>query len=168
MLTLIAAMLAGVSSGAADTQALGLPGVFEATCLDGQARLAATPIAFTQLPPSLQSSLGQPASSKVWQLNSSGHSYLYMLDYSDGPGVSPKICGLASDAMDLSTATNALGARIAGGVERSGQRSAQWLNAQDGYMATATTAGPFKVLQISWLSDAQKAAAMAQVGQLPR
>jgi hypothetical protein len=169
MLPFIALILAGAAqtSAAVDAQPATLPAVFEATCLDGQARLSATPIDFRQLPATLQKSLGQPTSSKVWQLNASGHSYLYILDYPTGSGVSPKICGLASDEMDLGSATNALGARVAGGVERSGGRSAQWLNAKDGYVATATTAAQFKVLQISWLSDAQKAEAMEQVGQLP-
>jgi|SRR5437870_9060592 len=169
MLPFIAVILAAgaLTSAAVDAQPASLPGVFEATCLDGQARLSATPIDFRELPAALQRSLGRPASSKVWQLNAEGHSYLYILDYPQGPGLSPKICGLASDAMDLSTATKALGARVAGGMERSGGRSAQWLNAKDGYVATATTAAQFNVLQISWLSADQKSEAVEQVGQLP-
>ena len=31
----------------------------------------------------------------------------------------------------------------------------------------ATSAGPFNVLQISWLSDADRATAQAQIGQMP-
>ena len=172
MLTIIAALLTGAAAatGASDAQVGNLPGVFAATCLDGQARLSAgdvTPIGFDGLPSALQERLGRPASAKVWRLNSSGHSYLYILDYAATPGVSPKICGLASDVMDLTTAADALGARVAGGMERSGLRSAQWLNAKDGYVATATTASQFNVLQISWMSDADRAAALAQVEQLP-
>jgi hypothetical protein len=41
------------------------------------------------------------------------------------------------------------------------------LNARDGYVATATSASTLKVLQISWLSEAAKAKAQAQVEQLP-
>src|SRR3954452_7349463 len=152
MLPFIALILAGAAQTSAAAQPSTLPAVFEATCLDGQARLSATPIDLRQLPAALQKSLGQPTSSKVWQLNASGHSYLYILDYPAWSGASPKICGLASDEMDLGSATNALGARVAGGVERSAARSAQWLNAKDGYVATATTAAQYKVLQISWLS----------------
>jgi hypothetical protein len=170
MLTLIAAVLASAASGAADTQVSNLPGLFQATCLDGQARLGAgevTPISVDQLPPALREGLGHPASGKVWQLNAVGHSYLYMLDYSAGPGISPKICGLASDSMDLRSASDAVEARVAGGVSRNKPRSAQWLNARDGYIATVTSAANFNVLQISWMSDADHSAAMAQVEQLP-
>lgn len=170
MLPFIAALLAGAVSGTADAQATNLSGLFEAVCLDGQARMRAnevTPISFDQLPSAIRESLGRPASGKVWQLNASSRSYLYVLDYEAGPGISPKVCGLASDAMDLNVAAGALGARVAGGMERGGPRSVQWLNAKDGYVATATAAAQFNVLQISWMSDADKAAAMAQVAQLP-
>ena len=172
MLPFIAALLSGAAAatGTSDAQVGNLPGVFEAACLDGQARLSAaevTPIGFAALPAPLQQGLGHPASAKVWQLNSSGHSYLYILDYAAAPGISPKICGLASDVMDLNAAAAVLGARVAGGMERGNMRSAQWLNAKDGYVATATTAATFNVLQISWLSDADRSAAMAQVDQLP-
>ena len=173
MLSFLVAVLAGAAQGsaAAEVHATNLPRVFEAACLDGQAKLSAgevTPISFDQLPSALRDKLGQPASGNVWQLNASGRSYLYMLDYDASSGANPKICGVASDAMDLNAGTVALAARVAGGIERSGQRSAQWLNAKDGYVATATTASQFKVLQISWLSESQKAAALAHVGQLPQ
>ena len=173
MLPFLAALLSGaaVAAGATDVQVANLPGVFEATCLDGQAKLGAgdvTASSFDQLPSSLRDSLGHPASGNVWRLNTSGNSYLYVLNYAAAPGVSPKVCGLASDAMDLRTASDVLGARVAGGVERNNSgRSAQWLNARDGYVATATTAAKLKVLQISWMSDADKARAMEQVEQLP-
>jgi hypothetical protein len=173
MLPFIAALLSGaaVTAGATDAQVGNLPGVFEATCLDGQAKLSAgevTPSSFDQLPSSLRESLGRPASGNVWRLNTSGNSYLYVLNYPGGPGMSPKVCGLASDAMDLRTASDALGTRVAGGVERSSSgRSAQWLNARDGYIATATTAAELKVLQISWMSDEDKARALEQIEQLP-
>lgn len=167
----VAALLSAAAvTGANDVQVSNLPAVFEAACLDGQARLSAadvTPISFDSLPSALRKGLGRPASAKVWQLSSSGRSYLYILDYSAAPGVSPKICGLASDLMDLNMAAAALGARVAGGVERNRLRSAQWLNAKDGYVATATSASQFNVLQISWMSDADRAAALAQVEQLP-
>jgi hypothetical protein len=171
MLTLLAALLAaGAQGSTADIQSGNLPSVFEATCLDGTARLSAgtvTEIGFNRLPASLQERLGQPASGKVWQLNAAGHAYLYVLDYGNGPGISPKVCGIASDAMDFKAGADALEARVAGSVSRDRSRSAQWLNAKDGYIATATSAGPFNVLQISWLSDADRATAQAQIGQMP-
>ena len=173
MLTYLAAVLsaAATSAGASGAQIAYLPGVFESTCLDGQAKLSAAEVtvsSFDQLPASLRESLGRPESGNVWRLNNGGDSYLYVLNYPAGPGVSPKICGLASDTMDLRTASDALSARVAGGADRNTSgRSAQWLNARDGYIATATTTAKLKVLQISWMSDVDKERAMAQIEQLP-
>jgi hypothetical protein len=171
MLTFLAALLAGGAQvSMANVQPSSPQSVFEATCLDGSARLSSgmvTEVGFNGLPSDLRTSLGQPASGKVWRLNDSGRSYLYILEYGNAPGVSPKVCGLASDAMDLQMATDMLGTRVAGGLEAGGGRSAQWVNVRDGYVATATTAAQFKVLQISWFSDADRATAQAQVDQLP-
>ena len=169
MLSFIAAILAGSVQATAATNVSDLPALFQATCLDGQARLRAdeiTPISFDQLPSDLRTRLGQPASSKVFRVNASGSSYLYLLDYAAGPGISPKICGVASDAMDLKTAGDSLEMRVTGSVSRDRMRSSQWLNAKDGYVATATTAAAFKVLQISWMSDSDRAAALVQVQSL--
>ena len=171
MLRFLAAVLAGtaLAAGAADAQVANLPGVFQATCLDGQAKFRAnevSAISFDRLPAGLRQSLGQPASGKVWQLNGSGQTYLYMLDYQDGSGGS-RVCGLASDAMDLKTAGDLLESRVTGSVARTRSRSAQWLNAKEGYVATATTAAALNVLQISWLSEAEKVKAQQQVERLP-
>ncbi len=169
MLSFLAAILAGSVQAPAATNVSDLPALFQATCLDGQARLRAdeiTPISFDQLPSDLRTRLGQPASSKVFRVNASGSSYLYLLDYAAGPGISPKICGVASDAMDLKTAGDSLEMRVTGSVSRDRMRSSQWLNAKDGYVATATTAAAFKVLQISWMSDSDRAAALVQVQSL--
>ena len=173
MLPFLAAVLAGAASGAgaADVQLSDVPAMFQATCLDGQARLRSSevsPISFDQLPPALKQSLGQPASGKVWQINSAGRSYLYLLDYNAAPGVSPKVCGVASETMDLKTAGDMLEARITGSVGRNRGRSAQWLNAKDGYVATATTASSLNVLQISWMSDTDRAAAEQQIELMPK
>ena len=173
MLSLLAAILAGSVQASAATQALpsDLSNVFQATCLDGQAKLRAnelTPISFDHLPAGLRDQLGQPASAKIWQLNASGRSYLYLLDYQAGPSNSPKICGLASDTMDLKLAGEALEMRVTGSVSRDRSRSMQWVNAKDGYIATATTAAKFNVLQISWMSDADRAAALVQTEALSR
>ncbi len=173
MLTILAAFLSGAAaaSGASDAQVANLPGVFEATCLDGQAKLSAgevTPVDFKALPAALQETLGHPSSGKIWQLSSSGHSYLYILEYGAARGVSPRVCGLASDALDLKAGSDALEERVTGSVTRNKPRSAQWLNARDGYVATATTAAKLNVLQISWMSDDDKATAIAQIEQLPR
>jgi hypothetical protein len=168
MLSFLIAILAG-SSAVADSQPSSLPGLFEAACLDGQAKLGAgdvTQISFDQLPAKLQKQLGRPASGKIWQLNSGGHSYLYLLSYNDARGTSPKICGLASDAMDLKAAGDSLEMRMTGSVSPNRTRSAQWLNTRDGYVATATTADAFKVLQISWMSTVDREATQAQAQAL--
>ena len=169
MLTFLAAILAGSVQASAATEVSDLSGLFQATCLDGQARLRAnevTAISFEQLPSGLRESLGRPSSGKVWQLDTAGRSYLYLLDYPAAPGNSPKICGIASDAMDLKTAGDALEMRVTGSISRDRMRSAQWLNPNDGYVAMATTAAAFNVLQISWMSDADRAAALVQTEAL--
>lgn len=169
MLLVLAAILAGSVQASTTSEVSDLSGLFQATCLDGQARLRAnevTPISFDQLPSGLREKLGRPASGKVWALNASGHSYLYLLDYQAGPGISPKVCGLASDAMDLGSAADALEMRVTGNVSGDRVHSAQWLNPEHGYVATVTTASPFNVLQISWMSDTDRAAALVQVQAL--
>jgi len=171
MLSFLAAILAGSIQASATTEASDLSGLFQATCLDGQARLRAnevTPISFDQLPSGLREKLGRPSSGKVFRLNAWGQSYLYLLDYQAGPGVSPKICGLASDAMDSKTAGDALEMRVTGSISRDRLRSAQWVNAKDGYVAMSTKAATFNVLQISWMSDADREAAQVQAEALPR
>lgn len=171
MLSFLAAILVGSAQASAVAEVTDLSGLFQATCLDGQARLRAnevTAISFDQLPSDLREQLGQPASGKVWQLNSAGRSYLYLLDYPAAAGNSPKICGIASDAMNLKTAGDALEMRVTGTVSRDRTRSVQWLNPTDGYVATATTAAAFSVLQISWMSDADRAAALVQTQSLAR
>ena len=165
---LIAALLAGAV--AAGAPASDPSGIFQATCLDGTARLSASdvsPSSFDQLPSDLRERLGRPASGNVWRLNAAGNAYLYVLDYAPGPGITPKVCGVASDSMDLNTAASALEVRVGAGTSRQRTRTMQWVNVQDGYIATATTAAKYNVLQISWMSDADKAAAQSQVEQLP-
>ena len=166
---LITALLAGAV--AAEVPVSNLPGVFEATCLNGAARLSAAEVSassFDQLPSDLRERLGRPASGNVWRLNTEGNAYLYVLDYATGPGISPKVCGVASDSMDLRTAAGALEVRVGAGTTRQRARTMQWVNVQDGYIATATTAAKYNVLQINWMSDADKAAALEQARQLPR
>jgi hypothetical protein len=168
MTMLIAALLVGAV--AADVPVSDAAGIFQATCLDGSARLSASevsPSSFDQLPADLKQRLGHPASGKVWRLNGAGDAYLYVLDYADGPGISPKVCGVASDSMDLRAASNALEVRVGAGSSRQRARTMQWVNVEGGYIATATTAAKYNVLQINWMSDADKAAAQSQVAQLP-
>jgi hypothetical protein len=164
MVGTIAALLmsAGVSLPAANLAAAELPKVFEAACLDGEAKLApgsAAQISFDALPGALQQSLGRPASGQVWRLNGPGRAFLYLLTYEPSPNNNPRICGLASDHMDYPPAAVALLLRATGAVPPRATRTIEWLSLEGGYNALATTTGDFKVLQVNWLSDEQRAAA---------
>jgi len=158
-----ALLLSSANPVAADFAASQLPQVFEAACLDGQAKLApgsATPVTFDALPPELRQSLGKPTSAKIWRLSGSGQAFLYLLDYQADRNTSPRICGLASDGMDYASAADAVEMRVTGEVSPKTMKTTEWLNATDGYSALATTTGAFKVLQVNWLSDSQRAAIM--------
>lgn len=138
-----------------------LPEVFVAACLEGKVSLSAGEagaVAFDELPSALRKRLGSPSSGQAWRLNSFGNSYLYVLNYPSRPGIDPKICGLASDRMTFNAAAEALEMRIFGQIYPERGEGLQWLMAQDGYIATATTAGEFNVVQINWLSEAGRAA----------
>jgi hypothetical protein len=153
---------AGVGLPAADLAATELPQIFEAACLDGQAKLSpgtAAPVSFDALPHELQQSLGKPASGQVWRLNGPGRAFLYLLTYEPNPNTNPRICGLASDAMNYGAAADAVELRVTGEVHPRDTRSIEWLSLEGGYNALATTTGEFKVLQVNWLSDQQRAAA---------
>ncbi|MCA1653337.1 MAG: hypothetical protein ABR588_01380 [Sphingomicrobium sp.] len=157
--------LSGVSSGNV-TNIDNLPKLFTAACLDGQARLsagAANPVSFAKLPSILRDRLGRPSSGQVWQLNTSGRAYLYVLNYDSHRGVSPKICGVAADEMNLQSALATVEMRVVGTIGPHGLRGTQWMQPQDGYEATVTTAAEFKVLQINWLNDSDRATALHEV-----
>ncbi len=133
--------------------------IFMAACLDGKAGFApgdVTAIAFGQLPAALRKRLGKPSSSQVWQLNSPGHHYLYVLDYPPRRKVDSKVCGLASDTMSLDDAADAVQMRIAGNVYRARGQTLQLLMPKDGYTAISTKAGEFGILQINWLNEADR------------
>jgi hypothetical protein len=150
---------------AADPGTAGLSQVFIDACLDGQAKLGpgAQQVSFEALPLDVRKGLGSPASSKVWRLSGPGEGYLYMLDYQGAPGENPHICGLASNAMDYGSAADAVEMRVTGAVHPRTMQSIQWLNPKSGYDALATTAGDFKVLQVNWLSDSERALEMKQL-----
>lgn len=142
--------------------------VFSAACLDGQVRLSADEAvrsSFEQLPRILQKRLGRPISADVWRL-SGGESYLYMLTYPDQPGTSSRICGVASDQSDLEGGAAMLDVRLTGDRLQHGSRTMQWLRPQDGYNAISTSAGQFRVLQVNWLSEADRKLQNAQLRPL--
>jgi len=106
------AITAAANIGAAAPSPLyadSLENVFIAACLDGRVNLGeqgAQSIQFDALPKTLKQQLANPAKAQVWQLQSPGHSYLYMIEY-EGKNRSPKICGVASDQLKITPAINA-------------------------------------------------------------
>ena len=161
--TMAALALSGTGIGAAGLPPTDLPQLFESACLDGQAKLApgaAAPASFAALPREVRDDLGTPTSAQVWQLNGDGHSFLYVLDFPAASNVSPRICGVASDRMDYHSAADAVEMRVTGEVHPKTTPAVQWLSLKGGYNALATRTGDFSVLQINWLSDAQRAEAM--------
>jgi hypothetical protein len=150
--------------GALDASSL--PNVFVAACVDGQVRLSAseaTSVSFGDLPADLRQRLGSPSSGEVWQLSAPGRAYLYVLDYESAPGVDPKICGLASDTMDLNAAADAVEVRVTGSIRPNRLRGTEWLQPHGGYVAIATTAAEYNVVQVNWLSESQRAATLDYV-----
>lgn len=161
MISAIFALLLGSGSGvlAVEQSVTELPNLFVAACLDGKAILSpgeAAAVGFGGLPEDLQKRLGKPSSAQVWRLSSGGQAYLYILEYAPDPHRSPRVCGVASDAMNYSSAADVVEQRVTGAVYPRTTRSIEWLDPKGGYNALATTAGDFKVLQINWLSDEQK------------
>ena len=168
MFSIAVFLAASAATPAAGTNSL--PDLFIAACLDGEVKLSAsevTALRFSDLPPALRERLGSPASADVWQLKSSGRSYLYVLNFRAGRGINPKICGLASDSMSLSDAADAMEVRIAGTMVPKKSQGIEWLHPKDGYAATATNAADFKVMQINWLSEEQRAEMLSYVAGLP-
>lgn len=140
--------------------------MFTAVCLQGEARLssgAVQRIEFGKLPSSLRHRLGHPTSANVWRLNRPEDAFLYVLDYKVARGISPKICGLASASLDIATASDAMDMQLAGSVLGEQRTAMQWLMPEDGYLATATRAASFTVLQINWLNPEDRAAAIKRV-----
>ena len=171
MFQLIPAILLGAAQTSVAPLVGNLPQIFVATCLDGQARMTTsdvTKIGFDDLPSRLRRHLGRPATSDVWRLNTSGNAFLYVLTCVPDPGVNPKICGLASDQMNLRAAADLLDFRLAGSVYAAKLRATQWMRPEDGYVATATTAGKYNVAQINWLSDRDRKAAIDELRPVSR
>lgn len=142
-----------------------LPELFVAACLDGKASLPkgeARPVPIDELPRVLRDQLGNPASGQAWRLASTGQAYLYLLNYDPGADET-KICGVASDSMNVAAAADAVEMRMAGyaGAER--LQGMQWLMPQDGYVTTLTRAGELRILQINWLSERARGELLKQV-----
>ena len=170
MISTIAALLLSASSAAAvAVPDPGLPQLFVAACLDGNAAISADEahkIPFDALPAELRARLDKPLSATAWQLQPQERAYLYVLEYLPGTSHDTKVCGLASDQMLLSSAVSAVDERITGASGFESAIGTQWLMPKAGYAVTAAKVDAFTVLQINWLSDSRRAALSKQVRQV--
>jgi hypothetical protein len=171
---LAALLLTGDAIGAAGGLDSGqLPQLFVAACLDGQARLTpggAVAISFDALPSTLRQRLGEPLSAQVWRLRG-GSTFLYVLSYQPAQEANPHICGLASDEMNYDEAASAVDRRVTGmpasdALMGRNSGSVQWTDPNGDYTALVTKAGAFNVVQINWLSDAQRAAVLKEINHV--
>jgi len=163
---LLVTSAAGVP-GYADATAL--PRLFIAACLDGQAKLppgSAEPVGFGALPSDIRESLGNPMSQQIWRLNGPGHAFLYLLDYAPDRNANRRICGVGSDELNYRAAADAVEMRVTGAVYPKSTGSIQWTDPEGGFRAFVTRAGKFRVLQVNWLNDAERAAAIRIYGPI--
>lgn len=159
-LTVVAASAAFVQPNAS---AASPESVFISACLDGSVRLSpeeAQAVDFGALPDALRSKLAKPAKSQVWKLRSAGNSYLYVLEYNERER-SPYICGLASDQMQMASASDAVATRIGASRDRDPRSVAlEWWMPDNGYMAVATRVREYTTLQMNKLTSRQRQEAL--------
>lgn len=168
---LIAVLLNGSSLQHTAVATNDLPAIFVSACLDGTVKLTpadATPVAFNELPGDLRDRLGKPASSQVWRVDGPGRAFLYVLENRPNLRTSPRVCGVASDDMDYTTAKDLVEKRVVGDVYSETGMSMQWIDPKHGYIVTVTTAGEFKILQTDLLGDQQRKSLTKHYGSVPR
>ena len=93
----------------------------------------------------------------MWRLNHAGDAYLYTLNYEGGQNANPRVCGVASDAMNIAAARKVVSLRLTGRADGN-ELANEWLGPKAGYRAVVPNVGQFKVAQVNWLSDKQRAA----------
>lgn len=149
-----------------------LEAIFISACFDGAAKLnvdQASPMSLAELPPDLRRRFGQPVSGQVWRLSSEAPSYLYTFSFRPGRTTSPKVCGLATQSINIAPAIRFLGQRVNGpslGSLHDEFTGAQWLDAERGYVAVATKTDSFTVLEVKQLSSEQQRRALKTVPTL--
>lgn len=154
-----AALLSGAAAVPAAADANDLPNLFVAACLDGRASLlpGSDPVSFELLPSDLRRRLGEPAAARVWRIGTESDAFLYLLDYSPSGHHDRRICGVASQDIDVHAAADAIELRVTGAVYPNRARSIEWTDPDGNYTALVTKAGKFDVLQVNWLSDEARA-----------
>ena len=140
----------------------GIENIFISACIDGSVSLSrqdAQPVQFDALPKVLRAKLGTPDRTQVWMLQRPGHSYLYVVEYDDRD-LSPKVCGLASDQLKISPATDALASRLNASVGEDRAATTEWHFPEQGYYALASRIHEYTVLQVNQMSDLQRQEAL--------
>jgi hypothetical protein len=149
-----------------------LESIFNTACFQGEVTLAPgqeTPITLADLPSSLRRRFGKHVSESVWQLNSTTPTYLFIVNYKPSRTTSPKVCGLATQSLDINHEIKVLGARLNGPSLtplRMTITGAQWLDAERGYIAAATKADHYTVLEVKQLTREQQLAALKIIPSL--
>lgn len=164
---LLSLATAALFTAAAPPQSLvyanSLESIFISACLDGSVRLGqqdAQPVQFDNLPKALKAKLGHPDRTQVWRLQSPGRSYLYMVEYDDRD-LSPKVCGLASDQLKITPATDAIASRLNASAGLGDRRATtEWHFPEQGYYALASRVHEYTVLQVNQMSDFQRREAL--------
>jgi hypothetical protein len=139
-----------------------LENIFISACLDGSVNLGeqgAQPVEFAALPKTIRQKLAKPTKAQVWQLQSPGHSYLYMMEYDD-KDLSPKVCGMASDQLKISPAADAVAYRLNASTAEPGAMTTEWHFPEDGFFALASRIHEYTVLQVNHMSEIQRKAAL--------
>ena len=139
-----------------------LENIFISACLDGSVNLGeqgAEPVQFDALPKDIRRKLAKPIKAQVWQLRSAGHSYLYMMEYDD-KDLSPKVCGVASDQLNMSPAADAVAHRLNASSAEPGAVTTEWHFPEAGYFALASRIHEYTVLQVNHMSDVQRKEAL--------
>jgi hypothetical protein len=140
-----------------------LESLFFSACLNGSAKLdqRAIPISFDAMPALLRRKLGTPSTGKVWKFEGKGDAYFYTLQYTH-PGMTPNVCGVASDNLPFNSAADAVALRIGASRYREpGSVTTEWWHPDAGYMALASKVQRYTVLQVNWLSEKQRKRAAA-------
>lgn len=149
-----------------------LEAVFMSACFAGAVKLDAgqeSPISLADLPSNLRRRFGNPQSGEVWRLNSSAPTYLYILNFRPDPRTSPKVCGLATESIKIEPAIRFLGERVNGPSLDSFHENfagAEWLDAEHGYVAVASSAESFTLLEVKQLTREQQQRALKIVPRL--
>ena len=154
MLPLATAMLLGAAAGQVMVTPDRLPSLFVAACLNGSVRpsdWSATRIDFGGMPAAVRRDLGKPSEAQAWKVYSSYPAYLYVLSYADRDS---RVCGVASEGLQLRDATAAVEARLLGRTSAGGAQmnGTEWLDEKAGYRALAIRKGGYTVLQLNWLN----------------